>query len=319
MKKVISILAVISIMLSLAACSGKDASLVDKEGQQLEDTTHGGDNNSNNSPNANSQNKEFIESLSGYNKSFWMSYIDDGFLSDTYTQDEIVNFLQKLPAEYQLHYNPDIDGVNGYTGYCYGDGLFWVKKVTLDFDTDKTEYGCIDINANVVVPFSDEYTYVLPFSEGRAFVLTNYQMGWNYGWLIIDKTGAPVCDYFISRSWNQYLKFKEGHAIISKGNEGKSYIVDLNGNVTGYLPDAIHLSADVARHGTFSEGLFWFKYIDESGYFDYQGNCTIDLSEYKVTEMGDFSNGVAGVGITGKDEKFYNLKIDKNGNFLNAP
>lgn len=92
-------------------------------------------------------------------------------------------------------------------------------------------------------------------------------------------------------------------------------------------PPYQYLEDGAVKIGNLSEGMFSIRidYLDDiyAYYFDVTGEVAIDLSakitNFKVTEMGEFKNEQATIYFTGIDNHKYSGIIDKTGAFIEEP
>lgn len=152
-------------------------------------------------------------------------------------------------------------------------------------------------NKYVVEP---KYDWILPFHEGRAFVLEGDK------WGVIDETGkeivVPQFDSTNNFYIEKYLGYKNGAAAVNK--DGKWGFIDWNGKVI------VPFKYDV-KPGYFNEGLA-AVYVDELGY-GYVDKTGKEVVKPQYSEASDFKDGVA---IVGSYTNLYKRElsiIDKTG------
>ena len=224
---------------------------------------------------------------------------------------------------------------DGYLGYIdtNGDAVIPCQYLTVFPFTENLalvkseadEYGVIDPDGNVVVPFG-RYEIKSSFSEGLAAVTINGKCGY------IDKTG----EILIPAIYRSAHRFKDGYALVSFSEHVLGFI-DKQGNMViepqfyqcnpgngfplpvrmdphdkwGYISESGKL---VFRYicdkaGLFSEGLAFVEIEGEQFFINEQGQRVLNLPGYQ--SVSPFFEGRAIIGNNGR----YGA-IDREGNVV---
>jgi len=148
-------------------------------------------------------------------------------------------------------------------GWAFSDGLMAVNRSGWDETTGRSwsEWGFIDRYGTVVIPL--EFDYVTDFSEGLATVM-------RYGyWGFINTSGEVVIPFTIQQAFEDNFglplipRFSDGLVAVSTGERGTN------------------------EYGERVNTIRW-------GFMDREGNMAIP---FQFTDVFDFSNGLATVGI----------------------
>lgn len=226
--------------------------------------------------------------------------------------DDTYNDIFKEYYSYQeyLKVKAKIESYGTYASYVkrFSEGLAPIERYLKDFEHNEMQYGYIDIEGNIVIPFNSDWKIARDFNEGIAFVEFNSNVpGGNTA--IIDKTGKELAR-FDSYSTGT---FSEGVALFTnkENTVEKLYMIDTQGNIK-------KLSVGYAtNHHKFKEGLCCvYDYDNRYYYINKNGQIEIDLSEYKTYSASDFENGQAELIMKGADKEYYTVIIDRQGNII---
>lgn len=245
----------------------------------------------------------------------------------TYNSDDILyglidtkgNFLIEMTSEYT-----DVDSF-------YND-VAWVK-------VGKNQYRAIDKNGNYL---TEIYKETYHFSDGVAWVKNS-----NGNWKVIDKNDNDVFKYEEYDGVLKFSQFSEGKciAVLSQNSYGKeaAYVLDKSGDLIP-LETQIYFYNYSMELGQFENGYARCycksggteKFFSDLVYVKNDGSVLVLKNsswglwaeEYysapafentKICAAGNFENGKANIIFKGKDELYYKIQIDENGNFLDEP
>lgn len=197
-------------------------------------------------------------------------------------------------------------------GTSYGgfsDGLACVSRRS---SKEGISYGAIDVNGNIVVPFSSRQ--LESFHDGLAYYTDysngDYSKGIEKGF--VDKTGNPVITF--DDSTDSAGSFSNGLCrIISTDKHG---LIDKKGNIV--------LPCIYDKIGDFSDGMACVERYDENsgktqyGFVDTTGRLVIPSVDAGIP-WGDFSDGMALVAVSDEQIGYRQLKlgyIDKTGKLV---
>lgn len=195
-----------------------------------------------------------------------------------------------------------LDGEGGLIGFC--EGLCAVQT------TENGPWGYIDTSGRLVI--EPQFDLAQWFSEGLA-VVRNAD-----GWYFIDKTGATVLGPF-----DGAFSFYGGLARVNDDSQGRPRLIDKDGDwipeVEG--PGGSRLSIE---GGFFEDLAVAYTLIGEpdgappslAGYVDASGALVI---EQRFNVAGDFSEGLAAVGVGENDDIMKYGYIDKTGAWVIQP
>jgi hypothetical protein len=246
-------------------------SIIDKEGKVLVDAL----------PNHHSYETYFVEGLASNQVQFKVGYIDR---------------TGKNVIEPKFIENRN-----------FSDGMAAVKGET---PTGEFKWGFINKDGKLVI----DYTYSnepKPFSNGRAFVLSN-----DFKWGIIDKEGKLI----VEPKFKQVFPFSENLAVVSVYDQ-KNYfeewqIIDVNGKVIKSYPKPKKDDERITFWSGFQEGLA----IVHKGYG--MKHCAVDKSGKEVfkpmyRKINPFNSGRAYAEyFDDKTRKVTYGYINKKGNFV---
>lgn len=260
----------------------------------------------------------------------------------------------------------------------FNDGVQWVTREEVRYNSDATLYGLIDTKGNFLIEMTSEYTDVDPFYNDAAWVEVgnnqyraidksgNYLTGtykeaesfsddvaWvknSLGnWMVIDKSDNEVFTYEEYDGVLKFSQFSEGKCIVvlSENNYGKkgTYVLDKSGDLIPLEVDAISHSLEIGL-GKFENGyaLCGDKWGEVNGnvfcnlvYVKPDGSVLAlktgngggllaqrhysapAFENIEICAAGNFVDGKANIIFVGKDELYYKIQIDENGNFINEP
>ncbi len=174
--------------------------------------------------------------------------------------------------------------------------------------------GFIDKTGKIVI--EPKYRDARSFSEGLAVVSENGKYGY------IDKTGKLA----IPLKFDSALDFSEGLANVRI--KKKWGYIDHSGKFVispkySFADSFAEGLAEVKTGGTVITGNDWSEFEDNNSaerwwYVDRKGKVVIRLPN-KTQEAGNFSEGLASVGVRGDKDYTYNGYIDKTGHFVIKP
>lgn len=258
----------------------------------------------------------------------------------------------------------------------FNDGVQWVTREEVTYNSDVTLYGLIDTKGDFLIEMTSEFTDVDSFYNDAAWVqVGNNQyraidkngkyltgtykevehfsddVAWvknsSGNWLVVDKNDNEVFTYEEYDGVSRFSQFSEGKCIVFlyQNNYGKeaAYVLDKSGNL---IPlDTTHISSDIDL------GLFVNGYARcGNKWGEVNGNVFCNLIYVKtdgsvlalktgsgggllarryysapafenieICAAGNFEDGKANIIFKGKDELYYKIQIDENGNFLDDP
>ncbi len=168
----------------------------------------------------------------------------------------------------------------------FNDGVQWVTREEVTYNSDATLYGLIDTKGNFLIEMTSEYTDVDPFYNDAAWVEVgnnqyraidksgNYLTGiykeadrfsddvaWvknsSGNWMVIDKSDNEVFTYDEYDGVRKFSQFSEGKCIVvlSENNYSKkgTYVLDKSGGLIPLEVDVISHSLDIGL-GKFENG-----------------------------------------------------------------
>ncbi len=260
----------------------------------------------------------------------------------------------------------------------FNDGVQWVTREEVTYNSDATLYGLIDTKGNFLIEMTSEYTDVDPFYNDAAWVEVgnnqyraidkngNYLTGtykeaerfsddvaWvknsSGNWLVVDKNDNEVFTYEEYDGVLKFSQFSEGKCIVvlSQNDYGKeaAYVLDKNSDLT---PLDTHISwydLDIGL-GPFINGyarcgnkwgevngnvfcnlvyvktdgsVLALKTGSGGGLLAQRFYSAPAFENIEICAAGNFADGKANIIFVGKDELYYKIQIDENGNFINEP
>ena len=257
----------------------------------------------------------------------------------------------------------------------FSEGVQWVTRNELTYNSDIQLYGLIDENGNFLIEMTSEYTDVEPFFNDAAWVevgtnqyraidkrgnyLTEtYKETYNFSdgvawvknssgdWLVVDKNGNEVFTYEEYDGVVRFSQFSQGKCIVvlSENTYGKkaAYVLDKSGDLvpiqTNVISEILDISIGPFVNGyarcanKWNEDIFCnLVYVSTDGSVlaiktGSGGGITAKryysapaFENIEVCAAGNFENGKANIIFEGKDELYYKIQIDQNGNFLDEP
>ena len=260
----------------------------------------------------------------------------------------------------------------------FNDGVQWVTREEVTYNSDATLYGLIDTKGNFLIEMTSEYTDVDSFYNDAAWVEVgnnqyraidksgNYLTGiyteaerfsddvaWvknlNGTWMVIDKNDSEVFTYEAYDGILKFSQFSEEKCIVvlSENNYGKeaAYVLDKNSNLTPLETHINWYDLDIGL-GSFENGyaLCGNKWGEVNGnvfcnliYVKTDGSVLAlktgsgggalarryysapAFENIEICAAGNFVDGKANIIFEGKDQLYYKIQIDENGNFINEP
>ena len=235
--------------------------------------------------------------------------------------DEKGHFLIEMTSEYI-----DVDP--------FYNGVAWVK-------IGNNQYRAIDKQGNYL---TDIYKDTYSFSNDVAWVKST-----SNNWLVIDKNGNEIFTYEEYDGVCKFSQFSEDKCIVvlSENNYEKkaAYVLNKKGDLIPLEHDVISYDWDIVL-GSFINGYAccgnkWNEanrnvfcnlvYIKTDGSVlmlktGSGGGITAQrhysapaFENIEICAAGNFNDGKANIIFIGKDELYYKIQIDSNGNFISEP
>ena len=254
-----------------------------------------------------------------------------------YTTHEIVGGETYVSYDYSPVYDTlDLSQYDNH-GTFGTDGLMWVEKS----DYTGKQFGYIDYNGNIVIPFTSKIVKPGDFNSGYAIIAYETDIMDNGIYSVINTKGETIFE-FENRSCSLHYQSSNGNIVFIDINlieninssETKDYILCSN---TGKVIEIIEESCSYysSHPMLYSNGLLktyrtvWesdaIEYIDVVTFYDENGNeaLTIDTnsSEYfeKLLYVEDFVDEESVVYFYGLDQNYYTVRINKSGEWLSEP
>lgn len=257
----------------------------------------------------------------------WISTYWDAF-SDYYSPNEyltLCDIMVELSAEPKWAINSNLfTAIVDKSTY----NSIWVQGLLINSSGDIVqEYG---------VSTESRYSVVIPtgYELGNYFLLTNgsrskldvYNASGEFvgTFEVYDAYFKPDIIFDIGNSYYVFALAGNGQFCLQLINpDGEISYVETGHDTPSYQD----LKDGAVAIGNLSEGLFSIRFdylLDTYAYyFDVTGKVAINLSanvtNFQVTEMGNFVNGKASICFTGIDSNDYCGVIDKNGTFIEEP
>lgn len=256
-----------------------------------------------------------------------------------YTTHEVIDGKTYISYDYSEVY--DSLDLSQYTSWgSFGaDGLMWVEKS----DYTGKQFGYIDYQGNLVIPFSSEIVTPGDFEAGYAIVSYEYDgLGMGNGIRGIMDTTGEIKLKFDNHATSKCYRSENGNIVFVGINlmddlyssESKNYIFCGKSGKTIEIPDG-----SPGLDGMYySDGLLrtyrtvW--YTDENNYnaykhvvtfYDENGEVALVVDSNSsphfknLTFVDDFIDGRAIITFVGQDGESYRVEIDKKGEWVGEP
>lgn len=217
------------------------------------------------------------------------------------------------------------------------DGLMWVEKS----DYTGKQFGYIDYNGNVIIPFTSKIKEPGNFVAGYAIVACESDVMNNGIYNVINTKGETVFE-FKNYAISSHYQSSNGNIVFMGINLNentfssttKNYIFCSNiGNIVEFVGDSsepmLYSNGLLRTHRTNwdtpNKKIPGINYIDIVTFYDENGNeaLTVDTnsSEYyrELLYVEDFINEVSTVYFQGLDRNYYTVQINKKGEWISEP
>lgn len=229
--------------------------------------------------------------------------------------------------------------------FAIGKNAFLAAQDITSYNTDEDYFVIMDMSGNILKKYDNYIAISLsnPKSIGKyTFIVTQFDPD-KYD--IVDENGKVVnqlknlafSNSFykiieVSALGNDYFLFSE--TLEENGTEQNVlYIMKPDGQYCRVQLPAKHIAEEIVvdlekiEYGKLCDNLFYLHFENALGtwawYTNTSGHVVIDLSSkttnYHITKLGDFSEGVATIEFKGADNKNYVGTIDTQGNFVEEP
>lgn len=218
----------------------------------------------------------------------------------------------------ELYNAVDLSQFSRY-GSSTENNVMWVEKS----DYTGTQYGCINTKGEYIIPLTSQIKEIrnFDFSKEGFSVVTLEQRGQDYLGIYNTK-GVLVKQIELAGALSWHF-LNNGNIFFKESNIAYMFCISTSNLVEMPMP-AWQSSSTIH----YSDGLMliFSNFYTNPGakYYDRNGNCCIDLDNSnqnyaEVMYAEDFKNGQASVTFVGLDGKWYKVKINKNGEWINKP
>lgn len=211
---------------------------------------------------------------------------------------------------------------------AFHEGLAWVK--TSSYDKGEA-IGYIDESGNMQIPLNEAWKSAGDFYMGKAPI--QIYDGYTPYWLFIDKQGNALTKFRRTTQVSaniyaqDFLQYDNG--IVEYKDNNDHYFLLANGTVKKIPFSWPQGYNGYDATGSWSEGLLGFHHSglanDKFAYYlNEQGDIAIDVYKansaiVSVVKTSDFKNNQATIVFTGKNNKYYQVNIGKDGKFIGEP
>ena len=241
------------------------------------------------------------------------------------------------------------DSISAEPSYAISKYVFSVHQDISTYNVSEHNYLVIDTSGNTVIDYGQNDSVDFTINNVAFGSLTFFYTG-SRTYDILDEQGRILNSVQYSKDPVYIADLGSGFYLFATiSNIGRSsydlYILNPDGkcyqviNPTGYWKARIDIDMSEipakysidAQIGNVSEGMVSVCYTrsvrgsDETCayYCDTSGNLVINLSsnemKFHVTELEDFSNGLAQIEFVGADRKKYQATINQSGQFVDEP
>ncbi len=218
------------------------------------------------------------------------------------------------------------------------DGIMWVKKS----DYTGVQYGYIDYNGNIIMPLTSEIEEVDDFNDGFSSIKYKKDFFGFPKFSVINTAGKILFDYYTTADIGERVLVVNDNIVMAY-NVAES--IDINAKFTNTIYfsktdtliniDKVNLCSIENAPIMVSDGLIRIATYEWKG-VAYHSPCTVrfydengelvlkiddnsnDNYEY-IQYIENFIDGKTTLTFKGKNNKFYNVTINKQGEWLDEP